>query len=54
MTVYPFKIAQIRLLKTNKASTIIIAKNSDYIDVFWLELAIKLLEHTGINNYIII
>ena len=53
MTVHPFWAAQIRLLKANKAPIIIPTKYSDYTDIFWSELAVKLPEHTNINDHAI-
>ena len=48
--VHPSRRAQIAALVANKALTSISTKYSDFADVFSLELASKLPEHTGINN----
>lgn len=41
------------MLKVEKASTIILAKYSNYTDIFSLELAAEFPEYTSINNQII-
>ena len=40
-------------LVANEASTSILTEYSDFADIFFLELASKLLEYIGINNYTI-
>ena len=53
LDVYPSRRPQISNLIAKKASTKIPAKYSDFADVFSPDLASKLPEHTGINNYAI-
>ena len=53
MVVHSSREAQIRLLKANEAPTNIPAEYSEYVDVFLLELAAKLLEHTDMNDHTI-
>lgn len=50
---YPFYKAQIALLKSDKAPTAIPSKYTDFADVFFADLAVELLEDTGINDYTI-
>ena len=50
---YPSRKAQIAHLKADKAPTKVSSKYADFIDVFLLKLAIKLLKYTRINNYAI-
>ena len=51
--VHPSKRAQIAYLKADKAPTKIPSKYSDFADVFFLKLAVKLPKHTRINEYTI-
>ena len=51
--VHPFYRAQIAALLANEALTLISTEYSDFVDIFSLELASKLLEHTKINDHII-
>lgn len=51
--VHLFRQAQIVSLKTNKVFTAIPNKYVDFADVFLLDLAAKLLEHTKINKHAI-
>ena len=44
---------QIAALVANKALTSIPTKYFDFVDIFFLELASKFLEHIEINNYAI-
>lgn len=53
MAIYPFQIAQIKLLKANKALTTIFIKYFDYTNIFLSKFIIKLLEYTIINNHVI-
>ena len=45
--------AQIRALLFNKASIEVLAKYSDYNDVFSVEYAVELSKNTGMNEYTI-
>ena len=45
--------AQIAALKQDKALIKVSPKYADYADVFFLDLAMELLENTGINKYAI-
>lgn len=47
------KVAQLAALKWDEPPTIISAKNTIYIDLFLFDLAIELLENTGINKHVI-
>lgn len=51
--IYLSQIAEIRLLKINKASITILAKYINYINLFLPKLIAKFQKHTGINNHII-
>ena len=51
--VHPLRKAQIAHLKANKAFSKVPSKYTDFADVFFLKLAAKLLEHTGINDHAI-
>ena len=51
--IYPSCEAQIAVLVTNKASTSISTKYSNFTDIFFSELASELLEHTMINDHAI-
>ena len=51
--IHPSCRVQIAALVANEASTSIPTKYSDFTDVFFLELASKLPDHTGINNHAI-
>ena len=51
--IYPLKRAQIAHLKANEAFTKVLSKYTDFIDIFLPKLAIKLFEHTEINNHTI-
>ncbi len=53
MTIHLSQAAQIPTLQWDKASTKILAKYSDYTDVFSLELAMELAQNTGMNEYTI-
>ena len=53
MIIHPSWTAQIALLIANKAPVTILAKYSDFIDVFSAESAAELLENTEINDYAI-
>lgn len=53
MAIYPSQIAQIKLLKANKALTTIFTKYFDYTNIFLSEFIIELLEYTNINNHVI-
>lgn len=48
--VYPSSRAQIASLKTDETSTSIFAKNTDFANVLFKELAAKLMEYTGIYD----
>ena len=50
---HSLKRAQIAHLKVDKAPIKVFSKYADFTDVFSLKLAIKLLKHMKINNYII-
>lgn len=45
--------AQMALLKANEASSAMLSKYADFIDVFFLDLVTELLEYTKINNNVI-
>ena len=51
--VYSLKRAQIVYLKINKIFTKIFNKYANFINIFFLKLAIKFLKYMSINNYII-
>ena len=51
--IHPSHKAQIAALVANEAPTSIPIKYSDFADVFSLELASELSEHTGINDHTI-
>ncbi len=53
MTIHLFQAAQIAALQWDKTFTKISAEYSDYADVFLSNLAIELLENTGMNKYAI-
>ena len=53
LDVHPFRRPQISVLIVEEAPTKASAKYSDFADVFSPDLASKLPEHTGINNYAI-
>ena len=50
---YPSQTAQITVLKQDEASTKVSPKYADYADIFSFDLAMELLENTGINKYAI-
>lgn len=47
------RVAQILVLQADNVSTKVSAKYLDYVDVFFLELAIELSKNTGMNKYAI-
>ncbi len=51
--VYPSRRAQIADLKVDEASTKVLTKYVDFVDVFSPKLAIELPKHTGINDHAI-
>ncbi len=51
--IHPSRVVQIAALQWDKAPTKIPAKYSDYAGVFSSELAMELLENTGMNKYTI-
>lgn len=51
--IYPSRQAQIALLKADEATTAIISKYVDFVDVFFLDLIANLPEHTKINEHTI-
>ena len=51
LNVHPSQKLQISGLIAEKASTKVSAEYSDFADVFSSDVASKLFEHTGINNY---
>ncbi len=51
LSIHFSRAAQIAALQWDKASTKIPTEYSDYADVFSLELAMKLLENTGMNKH---
>lgn len=51
IAIHSFWVAQIELLKANKAFTTVSAKYSHYTNIFILEIAAELLKYTDINNY---
>lgn len=53
MTIHASRKAQIKALIAKKALSKLPAEYSDYADVFSPDIAIKLPEHIGINNYLI-
>lgn len=53
IAIHPFQAAKLVLLLVNKTLIKIPFKYSDYSDVFLSNLAVKLLEHIGINDHII-
>ena len=53
LNVHPFRRSQISGLIAKEASIKILAKYSDYADVFFPDLTFKLSRHTGINNHAI-
>ena len=53
MTIHPAWAAQIAALTQNEAPTKVLPKYADYADVFWFDLAMELLENTGINKHAI-
>lgn len=53
MQIYSFYQVQIGLLLADKAPIKVLPKYLDYADIFLLQLAIKLLENTGMNKYTI-
>ena len=50
---YPLKSSQIAHLKADEASTKVLGKYTDFVNVFLLKLTIKLPKHIEINNYAI-
>ncbi len=50
---YPLRKAQIAHLKADEAPSKLPSKYDDFTDVFFPKLAVKLLEHTRINNHVI-
>ncbi len=53
LLIHLFRAAQIAILQWDKALTKILAKYSDYADIFFSELAMELPENMGINEYAI-
>ena len=53
IVIHLFWVAQIRLLKVNKASITVPTKYSDYTDIFLSELVAELPEHISINDHAI-
>lgn len=53
MTIHPSWIGQIVALQYDKASTEILAKYSDYANVFSFDLVMELPENMGMNKYVI-
>ena len=53
LNVYSFRRSQVSALIAEEALTKVSAKYSDFADVFFSDLASKLLKHTGINNHVI-
>lgn len=53
LDVYSFYREKIAFLKTDKAFTFDLPKYNNFTDIFSKNLVAKLLNHTGINNYII-
>lgn len=53
LAVYPFHQAQIVSLKTDETFTAIPSKYTDFINVFYPDLATELPKYTGINNHTI-
>lgn len=52
-TIYLLSKAQIAALQQNEAATKVLAKYSDFANVFVFELEMKLSENTGINKHTI-
>ncbi len=52
-SIYPSQAVQMAALQWDKVPTKIPAKYSDYVDVFSLDLAMELLENTGMNKHTI-
>lgn len=52
-SIYPARVAQIAALQWDKAPIKIFFEDADFDNLFSLELAMKLPENTGINEYII-
>ena len=50
---HPSKRAQIAHLKTNKATTKVLSKYADFVDVFFPKLATKLPKYIKIHNHAI-
>ena len=53
LDVYPSRTPQISGLIAKKAPTKVLNEYADFADIFSLDLAAKLLEHTGINDHAI-
>ena len=53
LNVYPFYKAQVSSLIVKKTPIKVLAKYSDFIDVFSLNLVSEFLKHIGINDYAI-
>lgn len=53
MPIYSFWAAKLAFLLTNKALIKILFKYLEYTNIFLTDLAIMLLEHNGMNDYII-
>ena len=51
--VYLLKKTQIAHLKTDKTTTKVFSKYTNFANIFSLKLVVKLSEHMSINNYII-
>ncbi len=47
------RVAQIVVLQADNVSSKVLAKYSDYVDVFFLELVIELSKNTSMNEYAI-
>ncbi len=45
--------ARIAYLKASKAATKVPNEYADFVDIFSLKLAVELLKHTKINDYVI-
>ncbi len=53
LLIYVFQTAQIAAFQWDKVSTEILAKYSDYADIFSLGLAMELPKNTGMNKHAI-
>ncbi len=50
--VHPSKSAQIAHMKADEALSKVLNKYTDFANIFFPKLAIELLEHVGINDYL--